>query len=120
MDIVFCCLQLSVCVCLYLYILFDKLVGWPASSWFGCHEEEKVRLDGYITYLKLFQVLGYNYISNKMFLTMIMTVVQSILLCFENVSWSPLCYYSGYSFSILLRITGSALVLICLPCWCYV
>lgn len=28
----------------YLYILFHKLVGWPASVWFGWREEEKFRV----------------------------------------------------------------------------
>ncbi|KAL8131562.1 hypothetical protein AgCh_007481 [Apium graveolens] len=28
----------------YLYILFHKLVGWPASGWFGWREEEKFKV----------------------------------------------------------------------------
>uniref|UniRef100_A0A165Z128 AAA+ ATPase domain-containing protein n=1 Tax=Daucus carota subsp. sativus TaxID=79200 RepID=A0A165Z128_DAUCS len=28
----------------YLYILFHKLVGWPASGWYGWREEEKFRV----------------------------------------------------------------------------
>lgn len=67
MDIVFVSCSSQFALRSYLYILFHKLVGWPASVWFGWREEEKVKLHLYINYLNLFHVVDYNYISNKMF-----------------------------------------------------